>query len=217
MAAPLRPSAAHAALTMVVRGPRLSLRYARPADAQALLELGSDPEITRFFSWEPYTDIAQPQAFIARMAEQREAGDRLEFLIVDENDVPLGITGLSEFAARDKRAVVGTWLGHEHWGTGVNRESKALILALAFHRLDLQRVTAYAHPENQRSLRALENLGFTREGVLVAWHVHHGQRRDVAILRLLREDFEASALAGVSVSFEGSLPARISAGNSASQ
>ena len=38
---------------MVIRGPSLSLRYARPQDAGALLELASDPEVTRWFSWGP--------------------------------------------------------------------------------------------------------------------------------------------------------------------
>lgn len=198
---------------MVVRGTRLSLRYARPADAAALLELGRNPEVTEFFSWGPYDDIAQPREFIERMAADRQAGTRLEFVIAGPDDVPIGITGLSEFAKRDRRAVVGTWLGRQHWGTGANRESKALILALAFGALGLQRVSAYAHPENERSLRALERLGFTREGVLVAWHLHHGRRRDVAILRLLREDWQASELAAEPVELEGEPPARTSAGN----
>ena len=198
---------------MVIRGPRLHLRYARTADAPHLLKLAGDSEVTRFFSWGPYTDVSQAEAFIERMEAQREAGERLEFVITGPDDVPLGITGLSELSARDRRAIVGTWLGREHWGTGVNRDSKALILALAFELLGLQRISAYAHPENERSLRALERLGFTQEGVLVAWHLHGGQRRDVAILRLLREDWEASDLARVPVSYAGSPPARISAGN----
>ncbi|MFL5893785.1 MAG: GNAT family N-acetyltransferase [Thermoleophilaceae bacterium] len=200
---------------MVVRGPRLSLRYARPDDADALFELGRDAEVTRFFSWGPYDDVAQARAFIERMEADREEGRRLEFVIVGGDDVPIGITGLSEFGHRDRRAVVGTWLGRAHWGSGANRDSKALILALAFGGLGLQRVSAYAHPENERSLRALDRLGFTREGVLVAWHLHHGSRRDVAILRLLREDWQAGELAGEPVELEGAPPSRISAGNAA--
>ena len=199
---------------MVVRGPRLRLRYARPDDADALLQLGRDPEVTRWFSWGPYQDVSEPLAFIERMAAQRAAGERLEFVIAGPDDVPLGITGLSELSQRDRRAVVGTWLGREHWGTGVNEEAKALILALAFEVLALQRVTAYAHPENERSLRALERMGFTREGVLVAWQLHHGQRRDVLVLRFLREDWERSHLPRIPAVFEGSPPPRISAGNS---
>lgn len=198
---------------MIVRGARLTLRYARADDAQALFELGRDPDVSRYFSWGPYTDPAQAGAFIERMAEQRESGERLEFVIADERDRPLGITGLSEFSMRDRRAVVGTWLGRPHWGSGANAESKALVLALGFDTLGLQRISAYAHPENARSLAALARLGFVEEGTLVAWHLHEGKRRDVRILRLLREDWETSELAKLSVAVEGEPPARISAGN----
>jgi RimJ/RimL family protein N-acetyltransferase len=197
---------------LVIYGPRLTLRYARPDDAAALYELGRDPDVSRYFSWGPYTDPQQAEDFIEHMREQREAGERLEFVIAGEQDRPIGITGLSEFSQRDRRAVVGTWLGREHWGTGANEESKALVLALAFRTLGLQRVSAYAHPENDRSLRALERLGFTQEGTLVAWHLHDGERRDVRILRLLLEDWEVSRLATLPIQVEGDPPARTSAG-----
>jgi hypothetical protein len=60
-------------------------------------------------------------------------------------------------------------------------------------------------------VRALERLGFVPEGVLVAWHLHGGERRDVAMLRLLREDWEAGELASVPVTVTGDAPPRISA------
>ncbi|HEX6711865.1 MAG TPA: GNAT family N-acetyltransferase [Thermoleophilaceae bacterium] len=197
---------------MVIRGPRLTLRYARPDDAPVLYEMGRDPDVSRYFSWGPYTDPRQASEFIERMGRQREAGERLEFVIADEDDTPIGITGLSEFSQRDRRAVVGTWLGRDHWGSGANAESKALVLSVGFRTLGLQRISAYAHPENGRSLRALERLGFVNEGLLTAWHVHGGERRDVRILRLLIEDWEASRLAALPVEVEGEPPARISAG-----
>lgn len=197
---------------MIVRGPRLTLRFARPDDAPVLYELGREPEVSRFFSWGPYTEPAQAAAFIEQMAEQRAGGERLEFVIAGEDDRPIGITGLSEFSRRDGRAVVGTWLGRDHWGTGANRESKALVLSVGFRSLGLQRISAYAHPENERSLRALEGLGFVAEGTLVAWHLHRGERRDVRILRLLREDWEVSELATLPVTVDGEPPGRTSAG-----
>jgi hypothetical protein len=60
-------------------------------------------------------------------------------------------------------------------------------------------------------MRALERLGFVPEGVLVAWHLHGGERRDVALLRLLREEWEAGEPASVPVSVTGEPPPRISA------
>src|SRR3954449_3968121 len=196
---------------MVVRGPAYLLRYLTPDDAPALFELGSDPDVTRFFSWGPYRDAGEAEAFIQSLERRRESGERLE-LGIFRDDQLLGITGLSEFARRDRRAVVGTWLGRDHWGSGANADSKALVLALGFRTLGLQRVSAYAHPENVRSVRALERLGFVAEGTLVAWHLHNDERRDVRILRLLSEDWEASRLAMLPIEVEGEPPARISAG-----
>jgi len=179
-----------------IEGPRLSLRPPRPDDADALFDLGRDPDVVRFFSWGPYTERAEAEKFIERVGEERP----YEFFIVEnDSDRPIGLTGLTELSGRDGRAVVGTWLGREHWGTGANAESKALILHYAFASLGLGRVSAYAHPDNARSLRALEKIGFTREGVLRGWHVHRGARRDVVILGLLREEWERSPLAAVGV------------------
>jgi RimJ/RimL family protein N-acetyltransferase len=195
-----------------VGGPSLSLRYARPDDADALFEMGRDPQVTQFFSWGPYSVREEAERFIETMERQRESGERLEFVIAGGDDRPLGITGLSDFSLRDRRAIVGTWLGREHWGSGANRESKALICSVAFRSLGLLRVSAVASPGNARSLAALARLGFVEEGVLVGWHVHHGDQRDVTMLRLLREDWERGPLAGVPVSLEGEVPPAFVAG-----
>ena len=192
---------------MVVRGPTVSLRYLVPGDAPALFELASDPEVTRFFSWGPYRDESEPRAFIERLRDQREAGERLELAIVlNDGDRPIGLTGYSDFVMRDRRATLGTWLGREHWGSGANTESKALVLSLGFRHLSLHRVTALASPENKRSLRALERIGFWTEGTLRDWHFHDGRPRDVAILRMLRDRFEGSDLARVPYELEGEPP-----------
>ena len=183
---------------MRIEGPSLALRPPEPRDADALFELGRDPEVVRFFSWGPYEQRSEAEAFIDRVRRERP----YEFFIVGADDRPIGLTGLTELSERDGRAVVGTWLGRPHWGTGANRESKALILHFAFGELGLGRVSAYAHPENARSLAALERIGFTREGLLRGWHVHRGERRDVVILGLLREEWERGPLAEVPVSVE---------------
>jgi ribosomal-protein-alanine N-acetyltransferase len=191
---------------VVVRGPGLSLRVLVPADAAALYELARDPEVSRFFSWRPYESPDEAGAFIASLDRQREAGERFELGIFRGESELLGITGLSELSRRDRRAVLGTWLGRPFWGSGANRESKALVLALAFGALGLQRVTALASPQNVRSLAALRRLGFVQEGVLRAWHIHAGVPRDVAVMRMLRDEWERTPLAEVPVVVEGPPP-----------
>jgi ribosomal-protein-alanine N-acetyltransferase len=189
-----------------VIGPDLRLRYARLADAAALLQLGSDPAVTQFFSWGPYSTIAEPEAYIAGLADERSRGERLDFLIVDAADAPLGVTGLTELSHRDRRAVVGTWLGRAHWGTGVNRASKALVAWLSFRVLGLERLGAYADLDNPRSQAALEKIGFQREGVLRRWHRHGERVHDVLIYSWLRSEWESSELAAEPVEVLGEAP-----------
>lgn len=191
---------------MELVGPTLTLRAATAADADALFALASDPEVTRFFSWGPYRTVAEPRAYIDRLAGERERGEQLDLLIVHRDDGPIGVTGLSELSRRDRRAVVGTWLGRRWWGSGANFESKALIARLGFDHLGLDRIGAYADVDNGRSQAALERVGFTREGVLRGWHRHGDSVRDVALFSLLRGDFAGSRLATVPARMHGEPP-----------
>jgi ribosomal-protein-alanine N-acetyltransferase len=191
---------------LVVAGPTLTLRYAVPEDAPALFALGADPAVTRFFSWGPYTSVEQPEAYIAGLPERRARGELLDFLVVREAEGPIGVTGLSELARRDRRATVGSWLGHRWWGSGANLEAKALVAALGFRELGLDRLTAWANTRNGRSQAALERLGFRREGVLRGWHRHGDRVHDVVVFGLLRSAWERSALAAVPVRVAGTAP-----------
>ncbi len=194
------------AAELVVAGPTLRLRYATPDDAPRLLELASDPAVTRFFSWGPYTGLEQPRAYIDGLPAKRERGELLDFLIDHREHGPIGVTGLSELSRRDRRATVGSWFGHRWWGSGANLESKALIAALAFERLGMDRLTAWANTRNGRSQVALERVGFKREGVLRSFHRHGDVLHDVVVFGMVRKGWLNSDLYGVPVSIEGSSP-----------
>jgi ribosomal-protein-alanine N-acetyltransferase len=191
-----------------VRGPVLKLRYAHEADAPALFALASDPDVTHFFSWGPYTDESEAAAYVRSLTRKRAAGERLELVIDHPQAGVIGVTGLSEFSLRDRRAVVGTWHGREWWGTGANRQSKALVLALAFRGLGLDRVTAWCGADNGRSQTALERLGFVHEGVLRHWHVHRGDPKDVISYSMLSAEWETGELAREPVEIVGEVPAQ---------
>ncbi|MBJ7354853.1 MAG: GNAT family N-acetyltransferase [Thermoleophilaceae bacterium] len=191
-----------------VVGESYMLRLANADDAEQLLRLGEDPAVTRFFSWGPYTSIEQPQKYIEDLQAKRDNGALLEFVIVErETDQIVGVTGLTEFSKRDRRAVVGSWLGHKYWGTGVNVASKSLVLGLGFRQLGLERISSYSHVRNGRSKAALERIGFVGEGILHAWHWHHGEPQDVNIHCLLREIYERSEIGSDKIEITGTVPA----------
>ena len=192
-------------------GPTLTLRYAEPGDAAALFEHARDPEVTRFFSWGPYERVEEASAYIERLPAERASGRHLDLVIDHREEGPIGVIGLGEWSLRDRRAVVGTWLGRAHWGTGANREAKALVARLAFDACGLARLGAYAAPGNPRSRRALEKLGFAFEGRLREFHRHGDRVHDVDVFSLLRRDLEGGPLAGIAVRIEGEPPSAFAA------
>lgn len=193
-------------MNLEVRGPTLTLRYATAGDAPRLFELASDAAVTRWFSWGPYSTVAQPRAYIESLAAKREAGVLLDFVVEHPDEGVIGVTGLSELSPRNRHATVGTWFGRRWWGSGVNAESKALIGALAFDRLGMERLTAWANARNGRSQMALERVGFRREGVLRSWHRHGEDMHDVIVFRMLREEFAAGPLREVPAEVFGQPP-----------
>ncbi len=191
---------------LALTGPTLRVRIPRDEDAAALFVQASDPEVTRWFSWGPYASEAEARSYLARLAAQRAHGEHLDLVIEHLEAGPIGITGLGEFAPRDRRATIGTWLGRAWWGTGANHEAKALMCHLAFALLGLERLGAYSNVEHERSQRALQRLGFRREGVLRRYHRHGRQSLDVVVFGLLREEWEAGPLAREPVAVAGAPP-----------
>jgi RimJ/RimL family protein N-acetyltransferase len=192
--------------SIAVHGPTLMLRLPRAGDAAALLELAGDPEVTRWFSWGPYRTIEEPRAWLGTLDDRRARGEQLDLLIVHRDQGPAGVTGLGELSVRDRRCMVGTWLGRRFWGTGVNREAKALVAHLAFAVLGMHRLGCYANPANARSTRAVLGVGFRREGLLRHYHRHGDAHLDVEVFGMLRGDWHHSPLSGVPVRVEGDPP-----------
>src|SRR3954453_13692443 len=187
-------------------GPTLRVRIPVSGDAAALYRYASDPEVTRWFSWGPYTSEGEALAYLARLPGERQRGEQLDLVVEHLDAGPIGICGLAELSPRDRRASIGTWLGREWWGTGANRECKALMSHVAFALLGLERLGAYANVDHARSQRALEHIGFEREGVLRRFHRHHGRSLDVAVFSLLREDWLSGPLREVPAAVRGSAP-----------
>jgi RimJ/RimL family protein N-acetyltransferase len=87
----------------------------------------------------------------------------------------VGTTSFYEIdPGRSAVAIGHTWLARPYWRTGLNTESKLLMLRHAFETLQAERVVWHTDIRNLRSQAAIERLGATREGVLR----HHRRRPD---------------------------------------
>jgi [ribosomal protein S5]-alanine N-acetyltransferase len=189
-----------------IRGPRVRLRIPREADAHRLFELAGDHEVTRFFSWGPYEQESEAVAWLQTLPQRRADGVALELAVVDADDWVIGVIAVLEVSKRDRRAIMGVWLGQAYWGTGANGEAQALIAHLVFGPLRMERFGAWVDVRNPRSQRSLERLGYVREGILRGWHRHQDERRDLISYSLLRDEWQQSTLAEVPVEIRGAVP-----------
>jgi RimJ/RimL family protein N-acetyltransferase len=65
----------------------------------------------------------------------------------------------------DNRAQLGYWVGEPFWGKGIGTEAAKAILKFGFEKLDLNKIYATCHVENQASGKVLLNNGFKKNNV----------------------------------------------------
>jgi ribosomal-protein-alanine N-acetyltransferase len=191
---------------LAITGPTLTLRFPSAHDAAELFRIGSDSETTKYMSWGPYTALEQAELFITGTAGQRERCEELGFVVERDGEI-LGWTVFSEPRPRDRSVVIGTWLYKDYWGTGVNTESKALMAALAFRALGVERLSVWAAASNERSRGALKKVGFTEEGVLRRFHRHGDEWFDCIVGSILSDEYPSGPLAAVPAQITGEVPA----------
>ena len=79
----------------------------------------------------------------------------------------LGMTMYHDVDEASRAVGIGhTVLGKRWWRTGVNTESKLLLLERAFDVLGAERVFWYTDIRNERSQRAIARLGASRDGII---------------------------------------------------
>lgn len=83
-----------------------------------------------------------------------------------------------------------TWYGKKFQRSGLNRHCKLLLLGYAFEQWGMERVEFRADLRNEKSVRAMKQIGCTVEGVLRShMPVVGGGRRDSIVLSILKEEW----------------------------
>lgn len=169
---------------------RLILRPIVEDDAAALFAIYSDPEVLRYWSHPPFTELDQAIALAREAAALWETRSLLQWGITrrDRGGV-IGTTTLYRWDRRHKRAEIGYILARAHQGHGYAHEAVAGVLRFGFTTMDLHRIAADTDPENERSIRLLDRFGFVFEGLTRESYFHMGGWQDAALYGLLREEW----------------------------
>lgn len=173
-----------------LRTDRLVLRHLSQADLEALFTIFSNHEVMRYWSSPPLTQRAQMEAKVRQFVDGYESGTSLSLGIEREEDHALiGNCTLFDFHEASRRAQVGYCLGRPYWGQGYMNEALTALVNHAFDDLGLNRLEADIDPCNLASAKALERLGFVREGFLRERWIVDGEISDTALYGLLQREW----------------------------
>ncbi|MER5873060.1 GNAT family protein [Streptomyces sp. NPDC002044] len=126
-----------------------------------------------------------------RMERDRDDHERDDFTVLLPDGTPIGHIALVDQDMVDGTASVHLMMDPRYRGRSHGTDALDALADLAFGELPMQRVEAITHTGNTAALTVLAKAGFVHEGVRRSACLHRGRRLDVAVLSLLRAEWEA--------------------------
>jgi RimJ/RimL family protein N-acetyltransferase len=162
------------------------LRPLRVADAPAIFRIFSDWEVARYWGHCALTGIGEAESFIRQALEGFRSGGLFEWGVTEQGrDEVIGTCALANWMREHRRAEIGFGLRRDRWGERIMSEVLPALLRFGFAEMGLHRIEADVDPRNTRSIRALERLGFAREGYQRERYSVNGEWQDSVLFGLL--------------------------------
>jgi ribosomal-protein-alanine N-acetyltransferase len=168
---------------------RLVLRALLPNDAADLYRHASNPNVTRYTTWDAHTSIAQSESFISEYAKGQYLQAIPEPIAMTLRAPPgelIGVIGCT-WARREHFCMeLGYWVGEPHWGRGYAAEAAKALVTSVFATYTVERVQAHCIAENVSSARVLEKIGMKYEGTARSAIYLRGRFHDIRWFAITR-------------------------------
>jgi RimJ/RimL family protein N-acetyltransferase len=171
---------------------RLVLRRLEPSDAERVFAYRTDPEVSRFQSWEP----ASPQevrAFIERLHTMTplSPGEWFQLgITLREGGELVGDCGLHARADDRRQVEIGITVAPGFQRQGLALEAVKSLLTFLFTRTETHRVFCSVDPRNHPSIRLLGRVGMRQEAHLKESLWIKGAWMDDLIFAVLRSEWK---------------------------
>ena len=180
--------------TIILETERLTLSPPTLADAEAMLDYYRSNRLN-FQSWEPKRDDSfytahSMQARISGMSERMRNARSLHLLLRQSGFAAvIGECGFTNIVRGPFQAChLGFSICQTYQGRGLMQEGLHAAIHFVFDALALHRVMANYRPENERSHRLLQRLGFEQEGRARAYLNIDGGWRDHILTSLINQN-----------------------------
>jgi len=165
------------------------------AHAARLLDVTQDEEVWKWLYNPPPTNINDMREWISAALEAQALGRECPFVVIERaGGGAIGSTRYMGIEPAHRHLEIGwTWYGRAYWRTAVNSECKYLLLRHAFESLGCIRVQFTTDLRNERSQRAIERIGATREGLLRKYRIvpKDGYQRSSVCYSIIDDEWPA--------------------------
>jgi N-acetyltransferase len=153
---------------VVLKGKHARLEPMTEAHIPALAEIGVGQPFWDFMVYGRMQTADDMRGWVQDILSRAEKGTDLPFVAIHlASGRVAGATRYMNIMPLDRGLEIGgTWYGPEFQRTVVNTECKYLLLSYAFETLGCIRVQLKTDLRNERSQKAIERIGATREGIL---------------------------------------------------
>ncbi|MFE8699841.1 GNAT family N-acetyltransferase [Cytobacillus sp. FJAT-54145] len=169
-------------------GEKVKLSVVREEDAEVMVKWGEDSEYLRNVD----TEFAYPKTKEEYAEEGKSGSSSVYFrLRTIEDDRLVGFVAIHGIEWNNRAANIAIGIGEaSDRNKGYGTDALKLILRYAFHELNLDRVGLDVIDYNKRGIKAYENVGFQLEGKKRSMVYRDGQRYDVILMSILRDEWE---------------------------
>ena len=129
--------------------------------------------------------------YIDLCSKQRQLKKEYPFIVFDKKEKAYaGSSRFYNIQLAFSTTILGyTWYGKKFQRTGLNRHCKLLMLGYAFEQWGMERVEFQADLRNERSIRAMKDIGCTMEGIMRSTYPVPGGRKDSIILSIIKKEW----------------------------
>lgn len=173
----------------MLQGPRVRLRGITRQDLYRLWAFDNDLEVELAGGGDPPTPQALERLQAEFDQESAKGGRDGASFAIEVDDVFIGQCALFAEDPVARICELGITIGDKnYWGQGYGREAIGLLVEYGFRYRNLHKIWLRVHAANERAIRAYRACGFVEEGRLRQHVWSDGQRDDLVIMGLLRED-----------------------------
>ena len=174
---------------MNIKGKKITLVAIEFDDLVLLQKWANDPDIQYMLGgWHFPTNMNDQKKWFELLTC---TSNHQRFIIINEKNIPIGITNLVNINFKDGNAEHGLLLDKEYQGKGYGYDVVNTLTSYAFNELRLNRLETTIISINEPSLKLFEKCGWIKEGVLKKWYFRKGQFLDKIYLGILKEDFKS--------------------------